>query len=71
MVAAAGNQGRDHRDYFPANCLGVLAEGAVGPDGRLAPYSNRGPPSWPLGATGPWGTRPWSWGPPGPPASPT
>ncbi|WP_448568544.1 S8 family serine peptidase [Thermus sp.] len=44
VVAAAGNQGEDYRDYFPANCRGVLPVGAVGPDGRLAPYSNRGAP---------------------------
>jgi subtilisin family serine protease/predicted small lipoprotein YifL len=44
VVAAAGNQGEDYRGYFPANCRGVLPVGAVGPDGRLAPYSNRGAP---------------------------
>jgi subtilisin family serine protease len=44
VVAAAGNQGEDYRGYFPANCRGVLAVGAVGPDGRLAPYANRGAP---------------------------
>jgi serine protease len=44
VVAAAGNQGDDYRGYFPANCREVLAVGAVGPDGRLAPYANRGAP---------------------------
>jgi subtilisin family serine protease len=44
VVAAAGNQGEDYRGHFPANCRGVLAVGAVGPDGRLAPYANRGAP---------------------------
>ncbi len=44
VVAAAGNYGRDYRDYFPGNCRGVLTVGAVGPDGRLAPYSNRSAP---------------------------
>ncbi|GAA5336129.1 hypothetical protein YIM73518_13630 [Thermus brockianus] len=44
VVAAAGNYGRDYRDYFPGNCPGVLAVGAVGPDGRLASYSNRSAP---------------------------
>jgi len=44
VVAAAGNYGRDYRDYFPGNCRGVLTVGAVGPDGRLASYSNRSAP---------------------------
>jgi subtilisin family serine protease len=44
VVAAAGNQGEDYRGPFPANRRGVLAVGAVGPDGRLAPYANRGAP---------------------------
>ncbi|RTG95405.1 S8 family serine peptidase, partial [Thermus scotoductus] len=57
VVAAAGNQGRDHRDYFPANCRGVLAVGAVGPDGRLAPYSNRGAPLLAPGGNGALGNE--------------
>ena len=68
VVAAAGNQGEDYRGYFPANCRGVLAVGAVGPDGRLAPYANRGAPSWPPGATRAWARRPGSWGPASSPA---
>lgn len=44
VVAAAGNYGRDFRDYFPGNCRGVLTVGAVGPEGRLASYSNRSAP---------------------------
>ncbi|MFN4073633.1 MAG: S8 family serine peptidase, partial [Thermus sp.] len=44
VVAAAGNYGRDFRDYFPGNCRGVLTVGAVGSDGRLASYSNRSAP---------------------------
>lgn len=57
VVAAAGNQGRDHRDYFPANCRGVLAVGAVGPDGRLTPYSNRGAPLLAPGGNGALGNE--------------
>ncbi|HWE25322.1 MAG TPA: S8 family serine peptidase [Myxococcales bacterium] len=43
FVAAAGNDGAPHPS-FPAN-LGddtVLSVGAFGPDGKLAPFSNRG-----------------------------
>ncbi|WP_236622581.1 S8 family serine peptidase [Thermus tengchongensis] len=57
VVAAAGNQGRDHREFFPANCRGVLAVGAVGPDGRLAPYSNRGAPLLAPGGNGALGAE--------------
>ncbi len=52
VVAAAGNYGQDYRDYFPGNCRGVLAVGAVGPDGRLAPYSNRFAPLLAPGGSG-------------------
>ncbi|MGC8876505.1 S8 family serine peptidase [Thermus sp.] len=52
VVVAAGNYGRDYRDYFPGNCRGVLAVGAVGPDGRLAPYSNRYAPLLAPGGSG-------------------
>lgn len=43
VVAAAGNENEDARGSFPANCAGVIAVGAVGPDGKRAPYSNYGP----------------------------
>lgn len=41
LVAASGNSGRTER-YYPACLEGVLAVGAVGPDGGLAPFSTRG-----------------------------
>ncbi|MFC4453706.1 S8 family peptidase [Deinococcus sonorensis] len=43
VVAAAGNENEDAAGAFPANCAGVIAVGAVGPDGKRAPYSNHGP----------------------------
>ncbi len=52
VVAAAGNYGRPARDYFPGNCRGVLTVGAVGPEGRLAPYSNRSAPLLAPGGSG-------------------
>lgn len=52
VVAAAGNFARDYMDYFPANCRGVLAVGAVGPRGELATYSNRGAPILAPGGNG-------------------
>lgn len=42
IVAAAGNEGTAQVD-FPANCPGVIAVGALGPDGNRAQYSNYGP----------------------------
>ncbi len=39
LVAAAGNTGNDTAVGAPANCPGVIAVGAVGPDVALAPYS--------------------------------
>ena len=42
LVAAAGNQGLETEDYFPANCEGVLAVAASTRTGTLAPYSNYG-----------------------------
>lgn len=52
VVAAAGNFARDYRDFFPAGCRGVLAVGAVGPQGELASYSNRGAPLLAPGGNG-------------------
>lgn len=64
VVAAAGNFARDYRDFFPAGCRGVLAAGAVGPQGELASYSNRGAPILAPGGNGGQGVlRPtWSQG---------
>ena len=42
LVAAAGNNADDVREYFPANCVGVLSVGASTEDGKLAAYSNWG-----------------------------
>lgn len=42
LVAAAGNQARDYRDFFPANCIGVTPVAATTASGALAPYSNYG-----------------------------
>ena len=42
LVAAAGNQGSNVSNAFPANCKGVLAIGSSTRDGQLAGYSNRG-----------------------------
>lgn len=43
LVAAAGNDAKDARAYFPGNCQGVRAVGAVTRTGVLANYSNYGP----------------------------
>lgn len=43
VIAAAGNGGADAATYSPAGLDGVIAVGAVGPDGRRASYSNFGP----------------------------
>ena len=40
VVVAAGNSGADARNYCPANVDGVLAVGAISPDGRPAKFSN-------------------------------
>ena len=42
-VAAAGNDGVNTTDFFPANCQGVLAVAASTRQGGLAAYSNYGP----------------------------
>ncbi|WP_309570559.1 S8 family serine peptidase [Deinococcus sp.] len=42
-VVAAGNDNSDATEISPANCADVITVGAVGPDGRRAPYSNYGP----------------------------
>ncbi|THF88066.1 subtilisin-like serine protease [Deinococcus sp. KSM4-11] len=42
-VVAAGNDNVDATTISPANCADVITVGAVGPDGRRAPYSNYGP----------------------------
>lgn len=44
VVAAAGNAGTDASTTFPANCPGVIAVGATGPDDTRAAYSNYGGP---------------------------
>jgi subtilisin family serine protease len=41
LVAASGNTGSELR-YFPAALPGVIAVGAVGAEGRPAPFSTRG-----------------------------
>lgn len=41
-VVAAGNDDVDVATISPANCADVITVGAVGPDGRRAPYSNHG-----------------------------
>ena len=43
VVAAAGNDGFAGVPEFPAAYAGVLAVGAVGPGGKRAAFSNRGP----------------------------
>ncbi|MGW9404864.1 S8 family peptidase, partial [Arthrobacter sp. NPDC055585] len=43
VVASAMNDSRPVADATPANCEGVIAVGATGPDGRWAYYSNYGP----------------------------
>jgi len=42
LISAAGNQGLNTTDYFPANCRGVMAIAATNREGRLAGYSNYG-----------------------------
>jgi len=42
VVVAAGNSNDDASNYRPASCQGVITVGAVGPDGKRAPYSNYG-----------------------------
>lgn len=42
VIAAAGNGGADAATYSPAGLDGVVAVGAVGPDGKRASYSNYG-----------------------------
>jgi len=42
LISAAGNQGLETVNYFPANCRGVMAVAATTREGRLAGYSNHG-----------------------------
>ncbi|AFZ69794.1 subtilisin-like serine protease (plasmid) [Deinococcus peraridilitoris DSM 19664] len=42
VVAAAGNENVSASTVAPANCDNVITVGAVGPDGKRAPYSNYG-----------------------------
>lgn len=42
MVAASGNSGREER-YFPAAADGVIAVGAVGPQGSVSAFTTTGP----------------------------
>lgn len=42
LVAASGNEGNNHFVGYPAALETVLSVGAVGPDGYVADYSNRG-----------------------------
>lgn len=42
VVVAAGNSNADARNFFPANCAGVISVAAVGPRGTRASYSNFG-----------------------------
>jgi serine protease len=42
VVAAAGNEAINAWNVFPANCPGVIAVGATGPDDHRAGYSNFG-----------------------------
>lgn len=61
VVASAGNEKDDTRNYAPANCRGVIAVSAVGPSGDLASYSNFGAEvavAAPGGDTGANGERP-------------
>ena len=44
LVAAAGNQGGNAQDYFPANCRGVVSIASSTFDGGLSAYSNLGQP---------------------------
>ncbi|PZA08568.1 MULTISPECIES: S8 family serine peptidase [unclassified Meiothermus] len=43
VVVAAGNSNTDASGFTPASCQKVITVGAVGPDGKRAPYSNYGP----------------------------
>ncbi|MSR99624.1 S8 family serine peptidase [Arthrobacter sp. BL-252-APC-1A] len=43
VVVSAGNDGGPAANMVPANCQGVIAVGATGPDGQRAYYSNHGP----------------------------
>ena len=43
LFAAAGNNGRPLKDYFPGNCVGVQPVAASTYDDRIASYSNWGP----------------------------
>lgn len=61
VVASAGNDQDDTKNYSPANCRGVIAVSAVGPSGDLASYSNYGLEvaiSAPGGDSGASGERP-------------
>jgi len=42
VIAAAGNDNKDAAEYIPANCNGVIAVAASGPDDERASYSNYG-----------------------------
>ncbi len=42
VVVAAGNEDDDTNNYAPSSCQDVINVGAVGPQGRRAPYSNYG-----------------------------
>ena len=42
LLAAAGNQGGNTADYFPANCRGVISVGALSHEGIPVSYSNSG-----------------------------
>ncbi len=42
VVAAAGNDGKDGSNFYPAAYSGVLTVGAVGPDESIASFSNYG-----------------------------
>ena len=42
LLAAAGNSAADSADFFPANCVGVVAVAASTRQGELAAYSNMG-----------------------------
>lgn len=42
VIASAGNDASDITDYAPAGLANVIAVGAVGTNGQLAPYSNYG-----------------------------
>jgi len=43
IFAASGNDGNDHFISFPAALQTTVAVGAIGPDGLVTDYSNRGP----------------------------